>query len=57
MSFDNRLRSLQDRHHQIEDEIHQEVLKPAMDADRVRELKREKLKIKDEMESMRRRVA
>lgn len=57
MSFDNRLRSLEDRHHQIEDEIHQEVLKPSMDADRVRKLKREKLKIKDEMESMRRRVA
>lgn len=57
MSFDNRLRSLQDRHHQLEDIIHEEVMKPAMDADRVRELKREKLKIRDEIEALRRRAA
>ncbi|GEM_PF-2725380 len=57
MSFDNRLRSLEDRHHELEDRIHAEVLKPSMDVDRIKEMKREKLKIRDEMESLRRRVA
>ena len=57
MSFDNRLKSLEERHYKMEEQIHAEMVKPSMNADLIRDLKREKLKLKDEISNLRERAA
>ena len=53
MSLDARLETLENRHHNVEAMLHKEMSHPAADPAKVSELKREKLKLKDEIENLR----
>ncbi len=50
MAIEARLRELGVRHQNLEREIHTEVCRPIADAVRLRHLKRQKLRLKDEIE-------
>jgi|AntRauTorckE6833_2_1112554.scaffolds.fasta_scaffold18209_3 hypothetical protein len=52
MSLDNRLKSLEQRHAKTEEQIHRELIRPSADPVTITTLKREKLRLKDEMRSM-----
>ena len=56
MAVEARIRELGNRHHLLERAIEEEMSRPAADEARLRELKRQKLKLKEEMESLRGRV-
>ena len=49
MSVEDRLHSLQNRHASVEAELKQETRRPLPDPSSITRLKREKLKLKDEM--------
>lgn len=53
MAIEARLRELGVRHQSLERAIDDEISRPAADAIRVRELKRQKLRLKEEIESLR----
>ena len=53
MSTDARLRSLEDRHLTLDRRIAQEAVRPMPDTEELQRLKREKLKLKDEIERLR----
>ena len=53
MAVEARIRELGSRHQSLEDAIHDEQRRPASDEAKVRQLKRQKLKLKEEMESLR----
>ena len=53
MAIEARIRELGSRHETLERAIQQEASRPAADALRLRELKRRKLRLKEEMESLR----
>ncbi|HSZ52454.1 MAG TPA: DUF465 domain-containing protein [Caulobacteraceae bacterium] len=55
MAIEARLRELGMKHQTLERAIQDEVSRPAADAIRIRELKRQKLRLKEEMESLRTR--
>ena len=57
MTADVRLRSLEEKHKKLERELHEESVKPAADDTRINHLKREKLKLKDEMNALKERAA
>jgi hypothetical protein len=48
-----RIRSLQDRHEDLERRINKEDARPQPDADELHRLKREKLRLRDEIERLR----
>ena len=52
MAIEARIRELGVRHQSLERAIEDEVSRPAADAIRLRELKRKKLRLKEEMESL-----
>lgn len=52
MAVEARLRELGARHQSLERAIQDELRRPAADEDRVKELKRQKLKLKDELEAL-----
>jgi len=52
MGQQERIAALRQRHADLEDRIQQENARPHPDDERIAELKREKLRIKDEMERM-----
>ena len=52
MATDARLRELGVRHQSLERAIEDEMSRPAADSDRLRELKRQKLRLKEDMESL-----
>ncbi|MBK1699322.1 YdcH family protein [Rhodovibrio salinarum] len=52
MTVDARLESLRSRHAKLEEELHQELNRPHGDDNHVAELKREKLRLKDEIERL-----
>ncbi len=52
MPTQDRVVSLQDRHHALEDRIKAEQSRPAPDENTICELKREKLRIKDEIAAL-----
>jgi hypothetical protein len=52
MAIEARIRELGMRHQSLERAIEDEVSRPAADAIRLRELKRRKLRLKEEMESL-----
>ncbi len=52
MSAIERLESLRTRHHQLERDLHDEELRPLPSDEAMRRIKREKLRIKDEMASL-----
>ncbi len=52
MAIEARIRELGIRHESLERAIQDEVSRPAADASRVTDLKRQKLRLKEEMESL-----
>lgn len=53
MSTEARLRSLEDRHGAVDRRIVEEEIRPMPNAEELSRLKREKLRLKDEMERLR----
>jgi hypothetical protein len=53
MAIEARIRELGVRHQSLERAIEDEVSRPVADAIRLRDLKRKKLRLKEEMESLR----
>ena len=56
MAIEARIRELGVRHQSLERAIQDELARPAADADRLKDLKRQKLRLKEEMETLRSRV-
>jgi hypothetical protein len=56
MAIEARIRELDARHQSLEQLIAEEMSHPSSDDLRVRELKRQKLKLKEEMEALRAQV-
>jgi hypothetical protein len=56
MTLDARLQALRSRHAKLEEEIHQEQTRPHGDESHIHELKREKLRLKDEIERLEHQV-
>jgi hypothetical protein len=56
MAVEARIRELGMRHQTIEREIEDEMSRPAADTIRLTELKRQKLRLKEEMENLRGQV-
>ena len=52
MAVEARLRELGARHPSLEKAIQDELRRPAADEDRLKELKRQKLRLKDELEAL-----
>ena len=55
MAIEARIRELGVRHQNLERAIQDELAHPAANGDRVKDLKRQKLRLKEEMESLRAR--
>ena len=53
MAVEARIRELGSRHQSLESEIQDELSRPAADDIRLKKLKREKLRLKEEMETLR----
>ena len=53
MALEARIRELGSRHQSLEDAIQDEMRRPASDDIRLKELKRQKLKLKEELETLR----
>ncbi len=53
MAVEARIRELGSRHHSLDQAIQDELNRPASDEARLKELKRKKLKLKEEMEALR----
>jgi hypothetical protein len=53
MAVDARIRELGTRHQTLDKAIHDEMTRPAADTARLKELKRQKLRLKEEMEALR----
>lgn len=53
MAVDARIRELGSRHQSLERAIQEEMSRPAADDTRVKELKRQKLRLKEEIEGLR----
>lgn len=56
MTIEARIRELGNRHRQLDETIQREVWRPAVDELQVRELKRKKLRLKEEITSLEARV-
>lgn len=56
MAIEARIRELGMRHQTLEREIQDEVARPSADAVRLMELKRQKLRLKEQMETLRSRM-
>ncbi|MGE0047104.1 MAG: YdcH family protein [Hyphomonadaceae bacterium] len=57
MASEARIRELDARHRDLDEEIEQEVRRPGADGLHITELKRQKLRIKEEVEALRSRMA
>ncbi len=53
MAIESRIRELGSRHETLDRSIQEETKRPASDATRLRELKRQKLRLKEEIEGLR----
>jgi hypothetical protein len=53
MAIEARIRELDVRHQNLERAIEDEMTRPASDSMRLRELKRQKLRLKEELETLR----
>ena len=53
MAIEARIRELNARHHDLDEQIVMAIRSPAMDALEITELKRRKLRLKEEIESLR----
>ncbi|MFI4976740.1 MAG: YdcH family protein [Caulobacterales bacterium] len=56
MAIEARIRELGVRHETLDREIQEEMSRPAADDIRLKELKRQKLRLKEEMESLKARA-
>jgi hypothetical protein len=56
MALEARIRELGSRHQALEAQIQDELNRPASDDLRLKELKRQKLRLKEEMETLRERI-
>lgn len=56
MALDARIRELGSRHKSLEQAIQDEMRRPASDEIRLKELKRQKLRLKEEIESLQSRL-
>ncbi len=56
MAIESRIRELGSRHENLDRSIQEETKRPASDATRLRELKRQKLRLKEEIEGLRSRL-
>jgi hypothetical protein len=56
MAIEARIRELGMRHQSLERAIQDELARPAADDDRLKDLKRQKLRLKEELESLKARV-
>ena len=56
MAIEARIRELGSRHETLDRAIHEEASRPASDEVRLRELKRRKLRLKEEMETLRKAI-
>ena len=52
MAVEARIRELGSRHQSLDKAIHDEMSRPASDAVKLKELKRQKLKLKEEIEAL-----
>ena len=52
MAIEARIRELGNRHRSLDDVIQQELRRPGADATRLRELKQQKLRLKEEISSL-----
>jgi hypothetical protein len=52
MAIDARIRELGNRHKSLDETIRQEMNRPAADTEKLRELKRRKLRLKEEIEGL-----
>lgn len=57
MAFDSRIRELDARHRDLDAEIEEEIRHPAADPLHITEMKRQKLKIKEQIESLRHQLS
>jgi hypothetical protein len=57
MAIEQRLRELDARHRDLDHTIEEEAKRPAVDTMRLSAMKRQKLKIKEEIEHIRQRIA
>lgn len=57
MSTTSYVAQLTEKHHQIEEEIHSEMLHPAADQLHITELKREKLRLKEKIAELTTKMA
>jgi hypothetical protein len=53
MAIEARIRELDVRHRNLERAIHDEIVRPSSDTVRLHELKRQKLRLKEELETLR----
>lgn len=53
MAVEARIRELGSRHHALDEAIQNEMRRPAIDDVKLKELKRQKLKLKEEIENLR----
>jgi hypothetical protein len=53
MAVDARIRELGNRHSNLDRAIHDEVTRPSSDSIKLKDLKRQKLRLKEEMEVLR----
>lgn len=56
MALESHIRELDARHREIDTQIQAEMRRPGVDTARVTEMKRQKLKLKEEIEALRARL-
>lgn len=54
MTIESHLAQLNERHRRLESDLHLELQRPTQDTFRITELKKQKLRVKEEMERLRR---
>lgn len=56
MGLSSHIQELADKHHRLDEQIHEELLRPAPDDLMISELKKRKLRIKEEIERLKSEV-
>jgi hypothetical protein len=56
MGLESHIQELADKHHKLDEQIHEEMLRPHPDDLMISELKKRKLRLKEEMERLRTQV-
>jgi hypothetical protein len=53
MGLESHIQELSDKHHKLDEQIHEELLRPHPDDMMISELKKKKLRLKEEIERLR----